>query len=569
MIEALVSAVLVAIMAVAFFGALNGSERVSGVAKLRAESAALAQDDQERMRSMPVSALNNLVQSKTEHRGRGSTSRSSRAPTGSPTRSRPRPARRTAGPRTTSRSPPRSPRHRELAQAGGDHEHRHPGAGELQRQGQPRDQGGRSQRRRGPRRPRRRDRAGHRRRVHRRHRLRLLRLSARRHHLQRRGSTRATYVDPDGDPTPHTRVTINDQQVATQGFTLRRGRGGARHVLLQAHQRCRSVARRHADSSQWKLVMFNGSLTPRGRSARAIRQPFRRRPRGSRRGALAAIDAPLLFPFTSAYGVYAGQRSAPRTTRPRTASPTPACSCRPAHHPHLQAAAPRAQRLRDGRHDARADRQPPRQDHAASPPGAAGGASSARPTPTGLLDDPGVPYGTYTVCADTSPIGRHGQEREAGDRTIVATSLAGAQVPTSTSRRPRGIMLTRAARDESGQTLMELLIGMVIGARRAGRRRTRSSAAATPAGRAHAGPRRRLSARPPGARRDRVRAAFAGLPAGRHRRHHPHDLDRQRDLVLREHGRRRRRHRRSGASTCRATPSRRTSGRGRTTRRGP
>ena len=50
-------------MAVAFFGALTGSERVSGNAKLRATAASLAQDDQERLRSMPVAALNNLRES--------------------------------------------------------------------------------------------------------------------------------------------------------------------------------------------------------------------------------------------------------------------------------------------------------------------------------------------------------------------------------------------------------------------------------------------------------------------------------------------------------------------------
>jgi hypothetical protein len=62
LLETLVGAVLVAIMAIAFFGALDGSARVSSVSKLRAQAAALAQDDQERVRSMPASALNNLRQ---------------------------------------------------------------------------------------------------------------------------------------------------------------------------------------------------------------------------------------------------------------------------------------------------------------------------------------------------------------------------------------------------------------------------------------------------------------------------------------------------------------------------
>src|SRR6201989_633184 len=59
-VAALVAAVLVAVMAVAFFGALNGSTRVSGVSKARAQAASLAQDDQERLRSMPVVTLSTL-----------------------------------------------------------------------------------------------------------------------------------------------------------------------------------------------------------------------------------------------------------------------------------------------------------------------------------------------------------------------------------------------------------------------------------------------------------------------------------------------------------------------------
>jgi Tfp pilus assembly protein PilV len=59
-VETLVAALLVAVMAVAFFGALDSSARVSGTAKARATAAALAQDDQERLRSMPVVALSKV-----------------------------------------------------------------------------------------------------------------------------------------------------------------------------------------------------------------------------------------------------------------------------------------------------------------------------------------------------------------------------------------------------------------------------------------------------------------------------------------------------------------------------
>jgi Tfp pilus assembly protein PilV len=60
LIEVLVSALLVGIMAAAFFGALSGASRVSGTSKARAIAADLAQNDQERLRSMPVAALTAL-----------------------------------------------------------------------------------------------------------------------------------------------------------------------------------------------------------------------------------------------------------------------------------------------------------------------------------------------------------------------------------------------------------------------------------------------------------------------------------------------------------------------------
>jgi Tfp pilus assembly protein PilV len=60
LIEVLVSAVLVAVIGVALFGALNSAAKVSGKSKTRAGAAAVAQDDQERMRAMPVASLSNF-----------------------------------------------------------------------------------------------------------------------------------------------------------------------------------------------------------------------------------------------------------------------------------------------------------------------------------------------------------------------------------------------------------------------------------------------------------------------------------------------------------------------------
>jgi Tfp pilus assembly protein PilV len=62
LIEVLVAAVLVAVIGVALFGSLNSAAKVSGKSKTRAGAAAVAQDDQERMRAMPVAMLNNFIQ---------------------------------------------------------------------------------------------------------------------------------------------------------------------------------------------------------------------------------------------------------------------------------------------------------------------------------------------------------------------------------------------------------------------------------------------------------------------------------------------------------------------------
>jgi Tfp pilus assembly protein PilV len=62
LIEVLVAAVLVAVIGVALFGSLNSAAKVSGISKTRAGAAAVAQDDQERLRATPVAVLNNLRQ---------------------------------------------------------------------------------------------------------------------------------------------------------------------------------------------------------------------------------------------------------------------------------------------------------------------------------------------------------------------------------------------------------------------------------------------------------------------------------------------------------------------------
>ncbi len=66
LIETLVAAVLVAVIAVAMLSAFDGANQASGRTKIRAIAGSLAQTDQERMRSMPVSMLNNLRQTQAK-----------------------------------------------------------------------------------------------------------------------------------------------------------------------------------------------------------------------------------------------------------------------------------------------------------------------------------------------------------------------------------------------------------------------------------------------------------------------------------------------------------------------
>lgn len=67
LIETLVGALLVAIIAVAMLSAFDGADQVSGRSKMRALSASLAQSDQERLRSMPEATLSNLRQTNAKY----------------------------------------------------------------------------------------------------------------------------------------------------------------------------------------------------------------------------------------------------------------------------------------------------------------------------------------------------------------------------------------------------------------------------------------------------------------------------------------------------------------------
>jgi len=66
LVETIVAAVLVAVIAVAMLSAFDGANQASARTKMRAIAGSLAQTDQERMRSMPVSMLSGLIQTQTK-----------------------------------------------------------------------------------------------------------------------------------------------------------------------------------------------------------------------------------------------------------------------------------------------------------------------------------------------------------------------------------------------------------------------------------------------------------------------------------------------------------------------
>jgi Tfp pilus assembly protein PilV len=422
MIEALVSAVLVGIMAVAFFGALNGSERVSGVAKLRAESAALAQDDQERMRSMPVTALNNLVQSKTstvaginftvESRAdwiadkvKASTCTSNGGAadylkiTSTVTPKVASSLRPVAITSTVTPAPGSFNGKGSLAVKVVDRNGVGVGAVPVDLTG-PATAAAFT------------DATG----------------CAFFGYLPAGttysvGLNKGGYVDPDGDPTPHIGVTINDQQVATQGFTYDLA-GAANVTFYSKPTNAAGVSLGvNVDSSQWKLVMFNGSLTPRSFGpgyptsvpAAGISTPTT----GISTGSVGTFAAPLLFPFTSAYGVYAGECSKNDPAQNGVADPgllvppgdtTLVYRQRiPALNVYGTVAGVPTSNLRV---------------KITSTTLTCGGWSFVRKTNAlGLLDDPGVPFGTYTVCADNSPTVGTSAAKRFTRTNVLATSL--------------------------------------------------------------------------------------------------------------------------------------------------
>jgi Tfp pilus assembly protein PilV len=397
MIEALVSAVLVGIMAAAFFGALNGSERVSGVAKLRAESAALAQDDQERLRSMPVTALNNLVQSKTSQVAGINFTVDSRADwiadkvkaatcTSNGGAADYLKITSTVTPKVASSLAPVAITSTVTPAPGS-----FAGKGSLavkvvDRNGigvaaVPVDVTGPATAAAFT------DATG----------------CAFFGYLPAGttysvGLNKGNYVDPDGDPTPHIGVTINDQQVATQGFTYDVAGQAKLDFLTDALPATGTTPLRALTSSQWIVTMSNGShVRPFGPGAYSTAWPF------TSGSPVSTLTTPTtLFPFTSAYGIYAG--NCDKNDPNANGLTDPGLIVLPA------ILGTYAQKLPALNVLAKQNGAPTaglnvtfRLDPTAPGSKSAGCASytiGRKSIAGGVLDDPGLPFGSYDVCVD-------------------------------------------------------------------------------------------------------------------------------------------------------------------------
>ncbi len=397
--EALVGAVLVAVMAVAFFGALDGSNRVSGVSKLRAQAAALASDDQERLRSMPVASLNQYHQSVTKTvaglsfvvdskadwiadktkdatcTGNGAAADYLRI-TSTVTPSSGGSLRPVAISSTVTPAPGSFNGKGSLAVTVVDR-NAVGVPGVTVNVGGPAngtaftDANGCAF---------------------------LGYLPA--------GTTytiaiaKGNYVDEDGDDTPSVSgFTINDQQVATQGFTYDLA-GAAKVSFFSTPVDYQGATRGQVDSKQWRVFMNNGAHARQFGSTYPTTVPTSG-PQWFSTGDQASIDATQLFPFTSNYGVYAGNGDCAKDDPAQNGVTDPGLLVPPGNTTLTYRQ--RLPALNVLVKDSDGTRKANLRVKITHTTAGCGNWSIVRATgPDGTLVDPGVPYGTYTVCADNA-----------------------------------------------------------------------------------------------------------------------------------------------------------------------
>jgi Tfp pilus assembly protein PilV len=445
MIEALVGAVLVGIMAIAFFGALNGSERVSSTAKLRATAASLAQDDQERLRSMPVTALNNLRQTNPRAVAGVNFTVDSRADwiadkskattcTSNGAAADYLKITTTVTPTNTSALKPVAITSTVTPAPGSFNGKGSLAVRVIDRNGDP--VSGVAVAVTGP-------------------------ASATAFtdaagcaffgYLPAGTTYAATaskggYVDEDGDDTPtKTGITINDQQVATVGFKIDVAGAAKATFFSRPASAPTKPARGDVDSSQWRLVMSNSSHTP----ARTFGPGYPTTvPTGSpwySTGYLASIDAPALFPFTSVYSVYAGDDNCVLNNPTQNGVADPGLLVPPGQTDltyRQQLPALNVYGKVDGAPTGNLRVKITSVTAGCTPWSIVRLTSTTSPDPNteGLLADSGLPYGTYDVCVDNSPIVGTTNARRAklsspvANTTLPGTALLTLNVLTSATR---------------------------------------------------------------------------------------------------------------------------------------
>ena len=327
------------------------------------------------------------------------------------------------------------PDQRERAEAGGDHQHRHSRARQLQRQGQPRRQGGRSQRRpvpgvavsvTGP--------------------------ATGSAFTDAAGcaflgylpagttyavtASKSQYVDEDGDATPtNSSVTINDQQVATLEFKVDVA-GAAQATFVSKPVDNTGASRGDVASAQWQLVMSNGSHTPARTFGAAYPTTVPTASPWKSTGDQAAIDAPQLFPFTSAYSVYAGAADCVKNSPAQNGVSDPGLLVPPGNTSLTFKQQLPALNLYATVNGARPT-DSLRVKITSVTSGCASwnivrltSANGAALSLMGVLPDPGLPYGTYDVCVDNAPMVGSASARRVSKSSVANTALPGTTLQT-------------------------------------------------------------------------------------------------------------------------------------------
>jgi hypothetical protein len=253
-------------------------------------------------------------------------------------------------------------------------------------------------------------------------------------------ASKGTYVDPDGDPTPTVNsVTINGQKVATVGFSYDVA-GEANVSFVSQPVYANGTTRGELNSSQWELVMSNGSHTPARTFGPGYPTSVPNSSPWISTGGLSTVDAPQLFPFTSAYRVYAGQDDCLNNSPAQNGVTDPGLLVAPGDSTLTYKQQLPALNVFGKVDGAATGTGNLRVKITSDTPGCGSwsivrltsSATTPAPGTVGLLADPGLPYGTYDICVDNSPIVGTSNARRATLNNVPNTSLPGTTIAATT-----------------------------------------------------------------------------------------------------------------------------------------